>query len=247
MTRFILFLFALFVMVDSSVVQVRKAEASGKTVKFQPPPPPDAPNRRPRGTASRGRCANPSSTGLAEPTLTLIVPESNWGLTNRDLPTLWATVTYPQGKAEAVTAGEYELDVRPMDASLKLIRFPVQLPHTSGTFQIPFPFALQPNQGYRLYLIQKCDAQISVVPEIILFESFIQRLGPTALDVPKVSKERVAFYAAQGVWFDAFNEAAQLACNRPLNGGVADAWQVLLKDHTVNLGDITQAPLLCKP
>lgn len=221
-----------------------------RPIQFQPPPPPDAPTRRPRGTASRGRCNTPSFPWTPDPTLTLLVPESNWGLTDQEFPTLWVAVTYPQGQTEAEPVSTYTLELRAMDDTQSPHPVNVQIPRTSGTFKLPLPVSLQPRQGYRVYLVQKCDAPVSGVSDLVMVESYIQRVDvniPQLPQMPTSPEARIASYAERGIWFDAFHEAAQLACTHPSKTQMGhDYWQTLLRDNAVNLDNIADRPLLCE-
>ena len=56
----------------------------------QPPPPPDAPQGRSRGTGNRGGC----DLLRSQVNLIPIVPQANWGLTHTENPTLWFYIDY---------------------------------------------------------------------------------------------------------------------------------------------------------
>ncbi|MBD2461147.1 DUF928 domain-containing protein [Oscillatoria sp. FACHB-1407] len=206
---------------------------------FNAPTPPDFgnPDGRQRGGASRGPCRNYES-------LTAVVPITNgkvWGLTTSAHPTLWFYLPHP-----LTTNTEVELTVQDSrDRDVYSTRF--TSPNTaSGLMAIAIPTtanALEVNQSYQWTLAVFCDparpfASVSV-------SGTLQRVALSPTQQTQLTSatplQRANLYAAQGIWYDAFNTLAMLRSTAANQPQFTTSWTELLRQG--NLEPLAAQPL----
>lgn len=259
------FTFALALVTFSSSltrIQAKPAKPVISIVRFVPPPPPiadrGAPSGRLRGGASRGQCPF-----VGEP-LTALVPATKktlhlkqavsipalntievvWGLTATESPTLWFYVPYsltPKLSLQFVLQDDQYNNVylgTPFTVSQA----------TPGIIKFPLPstVTLEVGKMYRWYFGVDCTSDTP-----IFVEGWIQRaaLKPAVVRQLKTAtlRQKVALYAANGIWFDALTTLAELRSDYPNDSTLKDDWVSLLR--SVGLNAIAQEPLTpcCTP
>ena len=178
---------------------------------FVPPPPPDngAPGGRRKGGASRGNCP------LVDQPLTALVPAAKrisgaeyvGGLTTVEHPTFWFYVPYKSALVGKLVI-ENEAEENVSQTLFKLSGKPgvigISPQSTSASLEI--------GKRYHWYLLISCNSADLVDP--VFVEGWVQR---TALDpvfknqLDKATpRERVALYAAKGIWHEAVTTLAPL-------------------------------------
>jgi hypothetical protein len=114
---------------------------------------------------------------------------------------------------------------------------------SSGIVHIPIPSTTPPlavNRRYQWTLsIQEKNSSVFV-------QGFLQRIAiaPHLLTQLKVAtpRERIALYAARGIWQDALGDLAQLRRQNPEDTSLATEWIELLQ--SVGLGNISTQPFI---
>lgn len=243
-------------------IQARPAKPVISMVRFVPPPPPiadrGAPSGRLRGGASRGQCP-----AIAKP-LTALVPATKktlnlkqalsnsaldtfevvWGLTTAESPTLWFYVPYsltPKLPLQFVLQDDQDNEV--------YTGVPLTVFQTSPgiiKFSLPSTVALKIGKMYHWYFEIDCASDAPV-----FVEGWIQRtaLKPALLSQLKQAspRQKVALYAANGIWFDALTTLAELRIANPSDSTLQDDWVSLL--DSVDLDAIATEPILqcCTP
>jgi hypothetical protein len=173
-----------------------------------------------------------------------------WGLTTAERPTFWFYVPYTKNfanlKAEFVLQDSNENDVH---------RQAIALPATPGVIGVPLPSTVAPLQvgeTYRWYFKVHCNQQQTASPLIdkqdsVQVEGDIQRvsLSPSVakqLAAATDPREKIAIYAASGIWYDSLTMLAQLRLAQPNDVTIATDWQILLQ--STRLENIAKSPLL---
>ncbi|WP_246275724.1 DUF928 domain-containing protein [Brasilonema bromeliae] len=208
---------------------------------------------RRRGMGSRGNCP------AVQTALTALIPLREeqkvskqtdksisgivGGLTTSERPTFWFYVPYTQDLANS--SGEFILqDSAGNDISKNAIALPPK-PGVIGV-SLPSNTSLQVGKTYRWYLKVRCNQQQTAsVP--IYVEGDIQRVNLDSrvmqqLEAAVDPAQKVAIYAANGIWFDSLTMLAQLRQKNPNDASVAEDWQSLLR--SVNLDNVATAPLV---
>lgn len=209
---------------------------------FNDPPPPSqgSPSGRQRGGASRGPCREFEA-------LTALVPANNgmvWGRTTSDHPTFWF---YLPNQLTAQTPIEFVV----YDAADNYVyRTNFTAPETrSGLINIPISTSksLEVGKTYSWVLSIYCDP--ANPSRSVVVKGSIQRVN---LDPALQNRlqgatpiEQARIYAANGIWFEAFNTLANLYYTDQIS--VGSAWVSLLKQ--ANLEFLTQIPFspCCTP
>ncbi|HAX75489.1 MAG TPA: hypothetical protein DCY88_06595 [Cyanobacteria bacterium UBA11372] len=212
---------------------------------FNDPTPPSqgSPSGRQQGGASRGPCRKFEG-------LRALVPVKNgivWGKTTSDRPTFWF---YLPNQLTAQTPIEFVVQD---SADNYVYHSRYNAPQTqSGLIGITIPAnskSLEVGKTYSWTLSVYCDPGN---PSTSVFVTgTIQRVN---LDTTLQNRlqgatptEQASLYAANGIWFEAFNILANLYRSHSDQKAIATAWASLLQQ--VNLGSMTQAPFssCCTP
>ncbi len=212
---------------------------------FAPPPPPNqgAPSGRRRGGASRGPCQQYEA-------LTALVPvtgELVWGLTAAERPTFWFFV--PE-----MLAAELPVEfVLQDEADNYVYKTTFTVPETRpGVVSLSVPPAAAPleiGKPYHWTFSISCDpekpsASVFVQGSVqrVSLEPVLQRQLAAA-----TPRERVALYAANGIWHEAVTAIAELRRAEPNDSTLTAAWADLLRQ--VELEAIAQQPIVncCTP
>lgn len=198
------------------------------------PPLRGVPGRR-EGGGTRGGC--PST----QPSLTALMPDSNFGTTLSAYPSfLWYVPGLESQQAEFVLLDEndevvYETAFQ-MTSSAGIVS--LSLPATAN---IP---PLQVGKDYHWYFSLICDPLDRSGD--LYTEGWIQRIEADAdlmarLEAAPVG-DRPTIYAESGIWYDAVASLATLRRTQPGNSGFAMGWQTLLR--SVDLGSLDNQPLV---
>jgi hypothetical protein len=196
------------------------------------PPDRGLPGRR-EGGGTRGNCIT------AQPTLTALMPQSNFGRTTRAYPTLLWYIP----KNTAVSA-EFELM---NDQEETVYKTQVQLTSEPGIIQLTAPetvsaAALEVGRTYHWYFSLVCDPQDRSGDPIT--EGWIERIQPDALLLSQLDKatdrDRATRYAEAGIWYDALNTLVELQAAYPQDSTVLRSWKALLT--SVDLGKLAELP-----
>lgn len=212
---------------------------------FNDPTPPSqgSPSGRRRGGGSRGPCRQFEG-------LTALVPANNgkvWGQTTSDRPTFWFYLPNP---LTAQTPIEFVVQD---SADNYVYRSRYNAPETrSGLIGITIPAntkSLEAGKTYSWTLSVYCDP--SNPSTSVFVNGTLQRVNLDAALQNRLQGatpvEQVNLYAANGIWFEAFNTLANLYRTRSGEQAIATAWASLLQQ--VNLESMTQTPFssCCTP
>jgi Domain of Unknown Function (DUF928) len=193
------------------------------------------------GMGSRGSCP-----AVASP-LTALVPSQNGsGLTTFEHPTFWFYVPYT--KELANLSAEFSLED---SAGGDVYRQEMGLPPKPGVMGISLPntvTSLEIGKTYHWYLKVRCQQQTASVP--VYVEGGIQRINLDSqvmqqLQATADSRQKIAIYAKEGIWFDALTLLAQIRFSHPHDASVEADWESLLQ--AVNLDNIATAPSVNSP
>ncbi|HIK10539.1 MAG TPA: DUF928 domain-containing protein [Oscillatoriaceae cyanobacterium M33_DOE_052] len=209
----------------------------------QPPPHPDVPPGTVRGTGSRGNCPIAASGQGLGISLTPLIPAEGWGKTASESPTVWVYVSYNNGAGETPITGEISLEEIGTNRRLPPGKVSISLPTQSGAFPITFTSSLEPNKWYRWYLVVDCsNPEDGPTPSFSSVEGLIY---PEAISpLPATPQDRLQFYAEDGFWYDAINEAGNIYCSQQPNRANLADWESLLKYGEL-LNEVNPKSLIC--
>jgi hypothetical protein len=182
--------------------------------------------------------------GLASKQRDKSTPMDVWGLTTAERPTFWFYLPYTKNfvglNVEFVLQDSEENDV---------YRQAIALRATPGVIGVSLPSTVAPLQvgkTYRWYFKVHCNQQDTASPPIHV-EGDIQRVSlnnseERQLAAATDAREKIAIYAASGIWFDSLTMLAQLRLANPKDVSLAADWQNLLE--SIGLGNVATAPLV---
>jgi hypothetical protein len=183
---------------------------------------------------SRGECPD------TEIPLTVLMPDSNFGLTTTEQPTLWFYLPYT---ADEVAFGLFSLQTatgedvgEPLDISL-----PSESP---GFVSLTLPESLKLETletDYRWYLELYCGEDDS--PAYV--SGWLQQVEPTPELSRQLADEKIASdtaYANATIWYDAISVIASLRTEDPDNADLLERWTTLLTANGVTLDDLPPNP-----
>lgn len=211
-----------------------------------PPPPSDIGEPGQRYDAGSRGCEDMDKqlTGFKEKRLTALVPVYSGsdlvlGATTAAHPTFWFYVPYqPSYTAKFV--------LRDQDGKSVVYQTNVSLPKTPGVVSLSLPSTVAPleiGKRYHWYFKIYCTAQQP--PGFV--DGWIQRksLNPTLKSqLEKATRgERVALYAANGIWYEALTAASELRRTNPKDTNWAALLRAVgLKDIAPENGSYSQLP-----
>lgn len=227
--RHILTLFALLWMSGFLLVTAWPSAAQ----EFEPSDP-GLPGRR-EGGGTRGGCAS------QQPSLTALMPSSNFGLTVRAYPAFSWYV--PQNGA---TVAEFVL----LDAAnTEIYKTLVPVTQQAGVISISLPEdgsvpALEVGKSYRWYFSLVCDPLDRSADSFT--SGWVQRVEPsptlTQALATATTEEQPDIYAEAGIWYEAVAMLVKLRQQEPQNSALLTQWQTLLS--SVGLEKVANQPLL---
>jgi Domain of Unknown Function (DUF928) len=201
-----------------------------------------------KGGGSRGGCplANPKVSENQKPTLTALIPVSNWGQTLAERPTFWFYIPYSSQEA---VSGEFVLREKEGNNDTDLVREPeiyrisFMLPRTPGLVSFSIPPtkpSLEINKWYRWDFKLNCAPPS---PASDLVRGWVQRIELT----PELEKQLNAargreydVYANQLIWYDALARLAELRLNNPSDSTLSNSWKNLLAAKGVGLENLNE-------
>lgn len=214
-------------------------------VHFQQPQLPDngTPTGRRKGAAGRGNCAYEQRLTALVPSFEKNLPEGSkvtyvWGQSITEYPTFWFYVPYA---AKSLRSVEFVLQ----DGEDDVYRSPVTLLGTPGIINFRLPSTAKPLEVGKMYhwffkVNVNCESQqLSHTKDYV--EGWVQRvkLNPSLSGQLETAtpQQRIAIYAANGIWYEALNAIADSAQE---DATPKDDWAELLQ--SAGLSDISSKP-----
>ncbi len=248
--RFVAFSLAIvFGLISSKTVQAQSRPPSilaSSAVSFQPRSDIGTPGRRER-LGTRGLCPQDA---MAKPqkALTSLLPvktaQSNLGLTISGYPTFFFYLPESSGRqVEFLLTDEDDRQVYSSTFAVTgepgVIR--LSLPQNAGMAP------LELNRNYHWYFSIVChpgDADKSSDPIVGGWIRRVQPSSPLLAEQLEAStlRDRVALYAADGIWYETLAALAQLRYDNPNDRTLVTTWSNLL--NSVGLSDIAQESLI---
>lgn len=220
------------------------------SVIFQPPDEKEPDNSV--GGASRdggGVCSSDENLARSSETpiqeFLPLTPQNNYGLTIAERPTFYAYIPQTQAQKVFVTIRDR--------SQTTLYETELAIERTGGIVSWSLPNTVPPleiGQDYEWSMVLICDRIMK--PDSPRITSWIKRVEP--LDIPfhsidnQSNLELAAFYAQNGIWYDALNLLANLrhdSGDNPTN--YQEQWQQFLSQEFVGLEAMIDRPLLEKP
>lgn len=187
------------------------------------------------GTRTRGGCL------AQQPSLTALMPDSNFGRTIAAYPSFSWYV--PQNQA---TAAEFVL-LDPANAEVYKTIVPVA--QQSGIVSVSVPTdgsisALEVGKSYRWYFSLICDPLDRSADAFTT--GWVERVEPSATLTQELAtaptQEQPIIYAEAGIWYEAISTLVKLRHQEPQNVALLNQWQNLLQ--SVGLEEVADEPLL---
>jgi Domain of Unknown Function (DUF928) len=197
------------------------------------------------GAGSRKPSGNCPTVKL--PLTALVPPASSgdlvWGRTGQAQPTVWIYLPYTLTPDRP---GELRLLQHSAAGALytPIVRVTQATPGVMG-IRLPANQTLIPNQLYYWSFVVLCDLKDASANQFV--KAAIQRIEvpaqrPTRSSAPE---QTAAFYAEQGLWYDALTQLGENRRAFPQNTRVADTWTDLLKD--VGFERLASQPVVSTP
>lgn len=208
---------------------------------FEPPPGQDAPKQTAGGGVRGGNC--PAAIGAATQTtpLTLLLPESGFGLTVKDRPTFMAYVP-------PTSATEVEFTIR--DGSEEYAyRTQVPIDGRGGVVSISLPASAPPLEAGKDYIwsVAMVCAPGDRLQDVVA-QGYIRRVQPDSNLTSQLANaeplSQADVYGKAGIWFETLNTLAELRKAQPTDPKLAASWQELLESEAVKLEAIADADLV---
>ena len=191
--------------------------------------------KRTAGGASRGECQNKDNLSL-----TALIPDLPVALTAANSPTFWFYLPY-------TLTSEHSIEFVLKDSQDKYIyrtKFTDKkiLPGIVG-LNLPAKVNIEPLQKYSWYFLVYCQPQN--INKFVYVSGSLQRIDRpllnSSLKFPSL-KERLHFYANEGLWYDAVTYLAEQMKANPQDIVVQKDWQALLK--SVGLEELASKPFI---
>ncbi|MBD2169139.1 DUF928 domain-containing protein [Calothrix membranacea FACHB-236] len=235
---------------QNSAQQPQPQPTTASPIQFKRPPlsPRGAPgNRKGGGTRDGYSCA---ALEIKERLMALVpAVESEpgishvWGLTLEASPTLWFYVPY---QMQDIKVGELEIwdetDSDPRNYQ-QTYQGTFNVTDTPGAIALTLPSTvkLEPGKNYHWYLTlnMNCDREAQAVN----VNGWIQRvkLNNNLPSQQLGDRDRVIFYAENGIWYDAITLLAQMRRRQPQPQILLTDWQTLLGD--IGLQEFANKPI----
>ncbi|MEM1253457.1 MAG: DUF928 domain-containing protein [Cyanobacteria bacterium P01_H01_bin.21] len=194
---------------------------------------------QPRTNRAGGRRGQLCNNSMPTPSLTLLMPPTNQGNTTAAHPTFLAYL--PQ-----TTAKQVFLSLEDEDNNY-VYHTTFESPEAAGIVNFSIPETapvLEIDKYYKVSLAMICGEILD--PNDLVIEGWIKRIAPDMFTELPPSQETPlelgAWYARNGVWFDAVQMLADLRIAEPNNLDAIAAWKELLQ--SVGLDTMGTLPLL---
>ncbi|MGB7416434.1 MAG: DUF928 domain-containing protein [Thermosynechococcaceae cyanobacterium] len=204
-------------------------------IPFKAPPSKPAPRRASTSQgASRGLlCAQ--STAQASMSVKALVPESHYGLTSAERPTILAYL--PE-----TSATEVFFSIKSED---KRLHYETSLPISgkAGLMSVTLPKnapALESGKHYQWFLAVKCNNELR--PSSPFVDGWIQRVPAdrtvSSVTAQSPSLQKAASLGAAGYWYDTLATLTQLKQQQPQNSEIAQSWRDVLEWTQFSEGEL---------
>ena len=177
--------------------------------------------KRTAGGASRGECQK------SDLPLTALIPNLPVALTAANSPTFWFYLPY-------TLRPEHSIEFVLKDSQDKYIyRTKLTGKNTSPGIvglNLPAKVNIEPEQNYNWYFVVYCQPRNS--DKFVYVSGSLQRIDRPHLNSSlKFSspKERLYFYATEGLWYDAVTNLAKQIKANPQDNVIQKDWETLLK------------------
>ena len=194
---------------------------------------------QPRTNRAGGRRGQLCNNSMPTPSVTLLIPPTNQGTTTAAHPTFLAYL--PQTMAKQVFLSLEDEDNNYFYHTI------FELPEEAGIVSFSIPETapvLEPDKYYKVSLAMICGEILD--PDDLVIEGWIKRITSDMLTESPPSQatpfELGAWYARNGIWFDAVQVLADLYIAEPDNLDAIAAWEELLQ--SVDLDTMGTLPLL---
>lgn len=192
---------------------------------------------QPRTNRAGGRRDQLCNNSMSTPSLTLLIPTTNQGITTLARPTFLAYLPPTSAKQAFLMLEDEDNNY--------LYHTTFDLPGDDGIVSFPMPDtapALEPDKYYKVSLAMICGQVLD--PNDPVVEGWIKRIERDGLPEPQLSQvtplELGAWYASNGIWFDALQVLADLRKAEPDNGAAIAAWEELLQSVELDvMGTVT--------
>lgn len=190
-----------------------------------------------RGMGSRNDCP------VTDIPLTALIPENQVGKVVEANPTFWLFIPY---KSSKIPKGEFVLqDENHNDIYRK--DFPINKGKGIVGVSLASDTSLETNKTYQWYFKLYCEDSESTTP--IYVRGWVQRIALQPQQQKQLSRftsprQRVAFYANNGIWYSAFTELAEICLSNPRNKNLGKDWSQLLSK--IELLDLSNKPIIGK-
>jgi hypothetical protein len=220
----------------SMVWQMSLSAVMAAPIKFKLPPAPPL-----RGVAGhRSSAASRSNCPVVSQGLTAIVPNYGsakenivWGLTGMAHPTIWFYVPYDKSSSVDISFTIQD-ESNPADTKIIYQNLKLAPNPTAGMMGIAVPKSSTPlisNKPYHWFLTLNMPCTVGQRP--ISVDGWVQRRDlerDLSAQIKQASPtEKVSLYAANGLWYDAIGELANLRSIRPQDTALTNDWQSLLE------------------
>ncbi|NEQ40787.1 MAG: DUF928 domain-containing protein [Okeania sp. SIO3I5] len=228
-----------------AITTFRNISSSWKISQTYKPPDRGAPPST-ESPATRGPSPGSGECLLENKKLTLLLPETKWGLTISKYPTLYVYIPPYENAQEA------EFFIRDSEQN-DVYNHVFKLPEKSGIIRIKLPPEKSPplevGKNYSWEVKISCISEFpatSVNPSvegkikrILPEQSLYNKLaGVTPLSLPTV-------YASQGIWYDALESMVELRRLNPDNPELINDWEELFNSaNSKAKEELIQAPIL---
>jgi peptidoglycan hydrolase-like protein with peptidoglycan-binding domain len=174
-------------------------------------------------------------------TSALTPAESVSALTLAEYPSFWFYVPY---SPDALHSASFVLLD---DKDNYVYKTTLTLSETPGIVSFRLPSTAEPleiGKPYRWYFLIPCDPQNP--SRSVFVNGWVQRVAPIPALMSQLEtatpRERVALYAAAGIWHEAQTILAELRRTYPQNAAIAADWSALLQ--SIGLEELAQKPIV---
>lgn len=203
---------------------------------------PQTGDRRGRPTTRRGMGSR-NDCPVTDIPLTALIPENQVGKVVEANPTFWLFIPY---KSSKIPKGEFVLqDENHNDIYRK--DFPINKGKGIVGVSLASDTSLETNKTYQWYFKLYCEDSESTTP--IYVRGWVQRIALQPQQQKQLSRftsprQRVAFYANNGLLYSAFTELAEICLSNPRNKSIPKDWSKLLSN--IGLQDLSNKPIIGK-
>ena len=229
----------IFIAVKSKIPTVNNIKISSsnpeskKSTLIYIPPVEDAPQKGRIHTSERPDCPE------SDQVLTAIVPRWNLALTISESPTFWFYIPYASNAIESVAIVLWDGEQNKID------QISVSVESTPGIINIKLPqTTLNIDQKYRVDFALTCKASDSNSKGgKLTVTTFLKRIDleddlAHRLKLATTPRQKYTLYAANGIWYEALTELAELKKSQNNDPQVNQDWQAFLSQSEIDLPEL---------